>query len=61
MALVTDNSDPSGSGMFSKAGKFTAEKYSVFQTRDEILKDKPKSLQVSQFPTFEISWNESKP
>ena len=30
MAFVNDNHDPSGLGMFSKAGRFTTEKYIIF-------------------------------
>ena len=30
MAYVTDEHDPSGLGMFSKAGRFTSEKYIIF-------------------------------
>ena len=53
MQLVQYTLDPSGCGMTSKVGKFTSEKYAVFQQKDEILRGKPKYLQVSQFPQFE--------
>lgn len=58
MTLINDNLDPSGYGMFSKAGRFTTEKYSVFRKKDEILLGRPKYLQVSYFPTFEMAWND---
>lgn len=38
MALVTDMYD--SQGMFSKAGRFTSEKYIIFQKKDEILHNK---------------------
>ena len=53
MQLVHYTLDPSGGGMTSKIGKFTSEKYTVFQHKDEIQRGKPKYLQVSQFPQFD--------
>lgn len=47
MAFVIDPNDPSGGGMFSKPGRFTAEKYIVFQKKDEILSNQRKFLKVT--------------
>jgi hypothetical protein len=58
MLLKNENGDPNALGMFSKAGKFTSQKYSVFQKKDEILQDKPKYLRVSHFPQFEMNFHE---
>lgn len=55
MAFVADHGDPSGLGMFSKAGRFTSEKYSIFQRKDEILKDQKKYKKVSSLPTIRVS------
>lgn len=54
MAFVTDNHDPSGLGMFSKVGRFTSEKYIIFQKKDEILYNKRKFLKVSSLPNLDI-------
>ena len=35
--LIKDKNDPSGYGMFSKAGRFTTEKYSNTMHQYEIL------------------------
>lgn len=56
--MINFSLDPTGNGMFSKAGRFTSEKYSVFRKKDEILENKPKYLKVSHFPTFEMAWND---
>lgn len=40
MALVSDVHD--SQGMFSKAGRFTSEKYIIFQKKEEILFNKPR-------------------
>jgi hypothetical protein len=45
--VVADSNDPSGGGMFSKPGRFTAEKYIVFQKKDEILANQRKFLKVT--------------
>ena len=58
MLLKNEHGDPNSLGMFSKAGKFTSQKYSVFQKKDEILQDKPKYLRVSHFPQFEMNFHE---
>jgi hypothetical protein len=47
MAFVLDPNDPSGLGMFSKPGRFTTEKYHIFQKKDEILSNQRKFLKVS--------------
>ena len=54
MAFVTDQHDPSGLGMFSKVGRFTSEKYIIFQKKDEILHNKRKFLKVSNLPNIDI-------
>lgn len=54
MAFVTDNHDPSGLGMFSKVGRFTSEKYIIFQKKDEILFNKRKFLKVSTLPNLDL-------
>ena len=50
MALVNDHNDPSGQGMFSKPGRFTSEKYIIFQKKDEIFGGDRKLLKVSSLP-----------
>lgn len=52
--MVTEIEDPSGKGMFSKAGKYTSQKYSIFCKKDEILLDKRKLLKVSYIPKFNM-------
>jgi len=54
MALVADPSDPSGSGMFSKPGRFTFEKYMIFHRKDEILNNQKKYYRVSALPQLGI-------
>ena len=54
MALVNDSNDPSGRGMFSKSGRFTSEKYIIFQKKDEIFGGERKLLQISSLPSLEI-------
>lgn len=54
MALVSDIHDPSGLGMFSKAGRFTSEKYIIFQKKDEILHNKRKFKKVSSLPSIDM-------
>jgi hypothetical protein len=39
--------------MFSKAGRFTSEKYIIFQKKDEILFNKRKFLKVASLPELE--------
>lgn len=46
--------DPSGMGMYSKTGMFTSSLYSVFRKKDEIIRNNPKYLKVSAFPSFDI-------
>lgn len=53
MSFVTDAHDPSGLGMFSKVGRFTSEKYIIFQKKDEILYNKRKFLKVSNLPNLD--------
>lgn len=36
MALIFDNFDPAGMGMFSKTGRFTTEKFYILRMKDEI-------------------------
>ena len=52
MTYVIDEHDPSGLGMFSKAGRFTSEKYIIFQRKDEILYNKKRVLKVSSYPSL---------
>jgi hypothetical protein len=40
MALIKDNYDPSGYGMFSKVGRFTSEKYAIIRRKDELISPK---------------------
>lgn len=60
MAFVQDPHDPSGLGMFSKAGRFTTEKYIIFQKKDEIMFDKKKTFKVSAFPSMSTGKLETK-
>ncbi len=52
MSFVMNLADPSGLGMFSKAGRFATEKHIIFQKKDEILNDQRKYLKVSSFPNL---------
>jgi hypothetical protein len=45
--VVKDKNDPGNQGMFSSAGRFTTEKYIVFQKKDEILTNKKMQKSVS--------------
>lgn len=45
--VVKDKYDPSNQGMFSSAGRFTTEKYIIFQRKDEILYNKKMLKSVS--------------
>jgi hypothetical protein len=45
--LVNDTNDPSGGGMFSKPGRFTSEKYIVFQKKDEIMANQRKFYKIT--------------
>jgi len=36
----------SSQGMFSKAGRYTTEKYMIFSKKDEILYDKRKTISI---------------
>ena len=47
-----NSADPSGLGMFSKAGRFATEKHIIFQKKDEILNDQRKYLKVSSMPSM---------
>ena len=58
MVSINEKTDPTGGGMFSKAGKFTSQKYSIFRKKDEILQDKRRYLRVSHFPQFEMQFHE---
>jgi hypothetical protein len=49
-ALVSDTSDPSGTGMFSHLGRFTSQKYTVFKKKDEILQRRHKVYRPSPIP-----------
>jgi len=51
---VPDVSDPSGLGMFSKGGRFTSEKYIIFQKKDEILTNSRKFLKVTSLPHLKM-------
>ena len=53
MALVNDNNDLSGQGMFSKPGRFTSEKYMIFQKKDEIFGGDRKLLKLSSIPDLD--------
>ncbi len=59
MAFVLDQNDPSGLGMFSKPGRFTAEKYVVFQRKDEILSNERKVLRVNALSAIQFVKNVS--
>ena len=52
--LVSDRNDPSGLGMFSNAGRFANQKYSIFQKKDEILQNKRRFIRVSKVPVFKV-------
>lgn len=54
MAFVLDANDPSNLGMFSKAGRFTSEKYIIFQKKDEILNNQRKFLKVTSLPHLKM-------
>ena len=47
MSIVADNND---SQMYSKAGRYTTEKYMIFQHKDEILHNKKRVCRVSSAP-----------
>ena len=49
MALVRNKNDHSRQDMFSKAGKFTTEKYIIFQKKEEILYNKRKTINIKEF------------
>ena len=53
MALVNDNNDLSGQGMFSKPGRFTSEKYMIFQKKDEIFGGDRKLFKISSIPDLD--------
>lgn len=46
MALISDKVDVSNNGMFSKAGRYTSEKYMIFSKKDEIIHDKRKTISI---------------
>jgi hypothetical protein len=52
MSIVPDPHD--SQGMFSKAGKFTSEKYIVFQRKDEILYNKPRYHKANFMPDVPV-------
>ena len=54
MAFVADLNDPSGLGMFSKAGRYSTEKHIIFQKKEEILNDKKEFLKVSSLPSIKF-------
>lgn len=55
MTFVADYGDPSGLGMFSKAGRFTTEKYIIFQKKEEILNDQRRLLKTSSLPNIRVT------
>jgi len=57
MAFVFDHSDPSNLGMFSKAGRFTTEKYIIFHKKDEILNNQRKFLKVTSLPHLKMDFD----
>ena len=54
MAFVFDDTDPSNLGMFSKAGRFTTEKYIIFQKKDEIVNNQRQFLKVTSLPHLKV-------
>lgn len=56
MAFVFDYTDPSNLGMFSKAGRFTSEKYIIFQKKDEIINNQRKFLKVTTLPQLKMDF-----
>lgn len=54
MAFVNDPHDSSGQGMFSKAGRYTSEKYMIFQRKDEILYNKKRVMKIGSTPSLGI-------
>jgi len=54
---VPDHTDPSGLGMFSKGGRFTSEKYIIFQKKDEILTNSRKFLKVTSLPHLKMDFD----
>jgi hypothetical protein len=61
MAFVLDNADPSGQGMFSKAGRFTSEKHMIFLKKEEILTNQRKFLRVSNLPHIKLEEDDKPP
>jgi len=61
MAFVLDSNDPSNLGMFSKAGRFTSEKYIIFQKKDEILNNQRKFLKVTSLPHLKMEFEGKDP
>lgn len=51
MALINDNFDPSGMGMFSKTGRCTTEQFYILRMKDEILAAEKKTKEVPLFTT----------
>lgn len=56
MSSMTGDLGLAGLPMFSKAGKFLNENYSVFRKKHEILLDKPKYQHVSYYPKFKTQF-----
>jgi len=61
MAFVLDSNDPTNLGMFSKAGRFTSEKYIIFQKKDEILNNQRKFLKVTSLPHLKMEFDGKDP
>ena len=57
MAFVPSAGDPSGLGMYSKPGRFTSEKYIIFQKKDEILGGQRKFFKVGSLPNIQVNKN----
>jgi len=57
MAFVLDQHDPAALGMFSKSGRFTSEKYIIFQKKDEILNNQRKFLKVTALPHLKVDYD----
>ena len=51
MALIFDNFDPAGMGMFSKTGRFTTEKFYILRMKDEIQSNEKKTKEIPLFTT----------
>jgi hypothetical protein len=55
MDVIWDKKDPSGFGMFSKAGRQTGQRYAIIRQKDEILTNERKVKHVSIFTSFKVT------